>query len=394
MDNLPETIKYSFDRLSGWCEAEEYKGYDPYDGLNSRFFRSLPFIRDNRYARLAWIQFFKKSPLNFRKLTGVDKDYNSKAIALFLSSFCNLYRKYGKPEHLDKVSFFSGKLIEMRNKSWSGSCWGYNFDWQARAFFQPKNTPTVVATTFAGCALVDAYEITGNRKFLDHARSACDFVLKDLNRTFAEDGSFAFSYSPLDKSVVFNASLLGSRLLSRVFSHTGEQELVETARLSVKYCCERQNDDGSWAYGTYNYHRWVDSFHTGFNLECLYDYMKASGDKSFEKNFNKGIQYYLSNFISEEGIPKYYNNKVYPADIHAPAQLIITVLKAGSYEHYSELINKMIIWTIENMQSGKGYFIYRKNKYFSSAIPYMRWAQAWMFYAFSTFILLESKNDS
>lgn len=394
MNSLQEKLKDSFDRLSDWCESEEYKGYDPYDGLNSKFFRSLPYIRSNRYARLAWIQLFKRSPLNLRSLTGVSKDYNSKAVALFLSSFCNLYKRYSEPYYLNKIRFFSDKLIEMRNTKWSGSSWGYNFDWQARAFFQPRNTPTVVATTFASCALVDAYEITGDRNLLDHARSSCDFVLKDLNRTYAEDGSFAFSYSPLDKSVVFNASLLGSRLLSRVFSHTGEKELEEAARLSVKYCCERQNEDGSWPYGAYSYHQWVDSFHTGFNLECLFDYMKITCDFSYEKNFKKGIQYYLANFITEEGIPKYYNNKVYPADIHAPAQLIVTIVKAGYYKSHSSLIDRMIIWTIDNMQSKKGYFIFRKNKHYSSTIPYMRWAQAWMFYSFSAFLLMESKSDS
>ena len=31
--------------------------------------------------------------------------------------------------------------------------------WQARAFFQPRNTPTVVATSFIAHGLLDAYEI-------------------------------------------------------------------------------------------------------------------------------------------------------------------------------------------------------------------------------------------
>ena len=42
------------------------------------------------------------------------------------------------------------------------------------------------------------------------------------------------------------------------------------------------------------------------------------------------------------------------------------------------------------MQSGKGYFYYQVNRYFSSKIPYMRWAQAWMFYAFSMYLKQES----
>ncbi|HLN22180.1 MAG TPA: hypothetical protein VK213_13890 [Bacteroidales bacterium] len=387
MEKITEKVSLSLERLSEWCESEQYKGYDPYDGLNSKLFRSIPLISGNRYARLAWIQLFKRSPLNLRTIAGVPKDYNAKAVALFLSAFCNLYRVYGKQEHFEKIRFFSEKLISLRNTSWSGSCWGYNFDWQARAFFQPKNMPTVVATTFAGCALADAYYVTGERKFLDHARSACDFVLKNLNRTYADDGSFAFSYSPVDRSVVFNASMLGSRLLSRVYSYTGERDLAANAGLSMKFCCDNQREDGSWVYGKYDFHHWIDSFHTGFNLECISDYINFTGDNSFETNLNRGMEYYLSNFITEEGFPKYYNNVTYPADIHSSAQLIVTSFKTGYYDSNISLINKVITWTIDNMQSEKGYFIFRKNKYFSSRIPYMRWAQAWMFYAFSIFLL-------
>ena len=73
---------------------------------------------------------------------------------------------------------------------------------------------TIVASTYVANSLLDAYEITGDTKCLTTARSTCDFILKDLNREKDDQGDFAFSYSPLDKSVVFNASLLGSRLLA------------------------------------------------------------------------------------------------------------------------------------------------------------------------------------
>jgi hypothetical protein len=51
-----------------------------------------------------------------------------------------------------------------------------------------------------------------------------------LNRTYDDKGNFSFSYSPLDTSVVFNASLLGSKLLSRLFTYTGEHFLLEEAK--------------------------------------------------------------------------------------------------------------------------------------------------------------------
>jgi rhamnogalacturonyl hydrolase YesR len=218
--------------------------------------------------------------------------------------------------------------------------------------------------------------------------------VKDLNRTYDENGNFSFSYSPLDKSVVFNASLLGSRLLARVYSHTHEKELADAALKSVTYCCANQKEDGSWSYGKQSFHQWIDNFHTGYNLECLHDYMRNTGDMSFDHNFKRGIKYYMNTFFTPEGIPRYYNNSVYPIDIHSTAQLIVTLCKTDKLEEYAGTAEKVLGWTIENMQSTKGYFYYQINRYFSSRIPYMRWAQAWMFYALSMYLLKHRKTNT
>jgi hypothetical protein len=59
-----------------------------------------------------------------------------------------------------------------------------------------------------------------------------------------------------------------------------------------------------------------------------------------------------------------------------------------------ELINKVLNWTINNMQSKKGYFYFQKKKGITSKIAYMRWAQAWMFYAFSIYFIHEQKQKN
>src|SRR5207302_2466510 len=69
-------------QLWKWSRAQGLAGYDPYDGLNSRLFQATPF-KNSRTARLAWIQFHKRSPINFRSLVGVPRERNAKAIALF-----------------------------------------------------------------------------------------------------------------------------------------------------------------------------------------------------------------------------------------------------------------------------------------------------------------------
>ena len=67
----------SFIKLKHYCEKEGYKGWDPYDGLNSRVFQALPGLKHSALCRLVMIQAFKRSPLNLRRLAMVPKQYTA-----------------------------------------------------------------------------------------------------------------------------------------------------------------------------------------------------------------------------------------------------------------------------------------------------------------------------
>ncbi|MBS1976056.1 MAG: delta-aminolevulinic acid dehydratase [Bacteroidetes bacterium] len=375
-------VNESFLKLWDYVEANDYKGWDPYDGLNSRVFQRLPLSK-NYGLRLAWIQLFKRSPINLRSVLGVEKEHNAKGLALFLSGYTNLYNIDPCPEYRDRMELLRHYIKANQSSGYSGACWGYGFDWQARAFFQPKGTPTIVATTFVAYSLLDYYEISGDSQLLKMARSSCDFILNDLNRTYDDKGNFCFSYSPRDKTSVFNASLLGSRLLSRVYSLTREEVLLEAASKSVAFCTAYQQSHGGWAYSTLPFHSWIDNYHTGFNLESLTEYRKYTGDLTYDSVIQKGLDFYLSNFFTVKGESKYYYKKLYPIDIHAPAQLIVTMYRMNLFQQKRELIDRVTRWTIEHMFDTRGYFYYQIKRLVSSRIPYMRWAQAWMFYGLS-----------
>ena len=382
-------INNSFEKLIKYCEKEQFAGWDPYDGLNSRLFRFLQLHR-SKFFRLAITQFNKKSPINFRPIFLIPKGENPTGIALFLTAYCNLYKIKSDPKTLEIINKLAYRLIELQSKGYSGACWGYNFDWQSRAFFLPKQTPTVVATSFAVYSLLDAYDITKNKDFLETAVSSKNFVVNDLNRTPYKNG-FIFSYSPKDKSVVFNASLLGSRLLARIYSYTSETELLSLAKASVAACVEEQNSDGSWRYGGMDIQKWIDSFHTGYNLESLYDYQRYSGDETFKTSIEKGLDFYKNNFFLEDGTPKYYHCKTYPVDPHALAQYIRTMYIAGRLQQEKANIEKSLLWTIKHMQSPQGYFYYHIEKNYTIKIPYIRWIQAWMMYGISHYLLIEKE---
>lgn len=391
----------AFCKLKKYCEFQNFAGWDPYDGLNSKVFQALPFLKNSALCRLIVIQGFKRCPLNLRKMAMVPKEHNAKGIGLFLSGYCNLYnvvkrepqlaREFGSLNEIQKqIEKLADLLISMQSKGYSGACWGYNFDWQARKLFLfPKHTPTVVATNFCATALMDAYEITRNKQYLDVALSAADFVIKDLHRTPYKDG-FLFSYSPLDgNDTVFNASLLGARLLSFCYYYTKKEEYKYIAEQTVKACCEAQKENGAWVYGLLPVQSWVDSFHTGYNLDALIAYQELTGDSKYQHHIEKGFRYYIENFFEQNGTPKYYDNKMYPIDIHCPGQLMITLSRLGKFTEYKTLSDRVLQWTIEHMQDKKGYFYYQLKQGVSSKISYMRWSNAFMFNAMSHYILSE-----
>lgn len=387
-------IVIAFGTLKSYCEAEKFMGWDPYDGLNSKIFQAT-FLKKWPLARLVWIQAFKRLPINLRKLLLVPKAYNAKGIGLFLNGYCNLYQLALKgrtdfgttDEILQKIHELSELLLKMQNTNYSGACWGYNFDWQARRLFLfPKNTPTVVATTFVTSALFEAYEITKDERYLQTALSAANFIINDLNRTAIDDG-FLLSYSPLPgNNTVYNASLLGAKTLSYCYKYSQNETFKNTAKRIIATACKGQQPDGSWVYGLLGVQSWIDSFHTGYNLDAIAHYQNFCSDKQFDSYYKKGFDYYLNTFFLTDGTPKYYHNKTYPIDIHCPGQLWVTLAAGNAWQGNEMLADKVLQWTLTNMQDKKGYFYYQIKKNISSKISYMRWSNAFMFNAMSYYL--------
>ena len=78
---------------------------------------------------------------------------------------------------------------------------------------------------------------------------------------------------------------------------------------------------------------------------------------------------------------------MYPIDIHCPGQLFITLSRMHKFGEYRGIAEKVLDWTVKNMQDNKGYFYYQLKPGISSKISYMRWNNAFMFCALSYFLL-------
>lgn len=378
--------------LLGYCRRNHWAGFDPFDGLNSRIFSAFPFLQ-NRICRLIFIQAMKRLPLNLRPLFLVPKEENPKGVAVFVSALLMLSGT-GLTKIDEGILHLLQRLVDLRSKDRPHFCWGYNFDWQSRAFFLPKFVPNIICTTFAGNALLDACNKFGDAGYLDMAISSGNFLLEGLNITKTDDG-ICFSYTPLDNGRVHNANLLGAAYLSRLYSVTKEEKFLEPAKKAVRFSIRRQNEDGSWPYGEDRTQRWVDNFHTGYNLVALKKFSEYTGDRDVMGSVRKGLEYYRENFFTGDGVPKYYHNQLYPIDIHAIAYSIVTLVEFRNYDKGNlDLAKRIFAWSLKNMWSEDGYFYYQQHRLYKNRIPYMRWSQAWMLYALATLASALSESDA
>ena len=388
-DSSQSLFQTAYDELFSWCRQHDFAGHDPFDALNSRVFQATP-LAQSRNARFIWTQLVKRSPADVRALVRVPAERNAKGIALLALAQIANYRRVRTREAAVGVQEFLSSLLAMRVDGYSGAAWGYNFDWQSRNFFAPRDTPTIVPTAFAARALIEGQDLQDLGQDLQDqnirtARSVCDFILKDLPRSVETESEICFSYAPQSDTRIFNASLLAAEVLACVGHLTGESELLEIAERATRYVVNNQQRDGSWAYGTDPKQSWKDNFHTAyilFSLKRIIDISPAKAE--FQPGLERGYHFWKTNFFLAAGWPKYYDDEPYPVDTHAAASAIVTFLECRDLDpEASRLAQNVANWTIRNLRDSRGFFYYQKRRFYTVRKPYMRWTQAWMLYALS-----------
>jgi hypothetical protein len=389
------TIEQAFDDLFEWCRRRDFAGYDPFDALNSRLFQATPFRR-SRTARLIWTQICKRSSLNLRPLAFVPPQKNSKGLALFSLAALANYRRLKTRAAETEAQELLEQLSDMRIHGYSGAAWGYNFDWQSRNFFAPRGTPTIVPTAFAARAFIEGFESFKIDSYLQMARSTCDFILDDLKRPVDSHEEICFSYSPADETRVFNASLLAAETLASVGALTGETELQDLAMRAARYIVRQQADDGSWSYGAQANQSWTDNFHTAYLLLSLARIGKSgkAGSEDLTGALQRGYRFWRERFFLADGWPKYYHDTLYPADAHAAATGIVTLLELQELDASAlPLAEQIAAWTISRLRDEQGFFYYQRRRFYTVRTPFMRWTQSWILYALAR-LLEEEANGS
>lgn len=370
-------------QLLDYIEREDYSGYDPYDALQSTLF-NLPFFRSNKPVRFLSQQLVKRSSVNLRPLLRIKKGKNPVTLGLCIQAYAYLIQTFPdrKLEFVLKANALVSQLEKLVPHGFYGACWGYEFDWEARNAKIPKYQPTVVATGIITNGLYEYYQVEKNPVCKELIISSAEFVLKELNRSNEEE-KICFSYSPFDHQKVYNASAKGVRLLAQASSLSSKQEFLEIAKNGVEYIIGRQNTDGSWFYADSPKSAWIDSYHTGYILDCLDSYQKLSKDGSYHQNIIKGFDYFKKTFIEPSGLVKTYSDKMYPIDCTSVGQTVLTLLRFNNVETARIVIEK----TISDMYDTQNHFFYyRKYSDRINKTAFMRWSQAWMIVAMSYYL--------
>jgi hypothetical protein len=372
-----------YDRLYAWCEARGFAGFDPFDGLNSRIFRATP-LKNYRVPRLALTQIVKRSPIDLRPLVGVRSGVNPKGIALFALGELSRFRATSDKSHAANAQQLLELLLGLGIRGEDTLAFGYNFDWQSRVFFAPKGTPTAVPTAFASQAFAEGAAAFGDERFADAVQQIAIFAATRLNRPVEADDKICFSYTPLDESVIYNASLLAAECLMR----SEDQEHHELARKALNFVVRQQRPDGAWTYGAGESQGWIDNFHTAYVLQSIRRIADRLGTiYEIEEAFPTGKEYWLTRFFLDDGTPKYYDEQTYPVDIHSAAVAVAALAELGEIAN----ARRVAEWTIKHMLDVDGFFYYRLGKLVVDQTPFMRWGQAWMAYALARLMEAERR---
>jgi hypothetical protein len=374
---LKAQVFESITRLSGWLEKNDYKGYDTFDGLSAKFAR--PFTFNSKFLQTVLQQGVRRFPLNLRPVLGVPKGHSTKGMGFLARGWIRLHQATGDAVWAERAKFALQWLIDHQSPGYNGACWGNHFDYQSRSFYLPKNMPTIVWTSLIGHAFLDGYDHFKDEKYLQIAVSACEHIMKDLDKYPDGEGT-CISYIPGAKSLVHNANTLGGSLLARTYAHNGNESYRELAQKAIQYTAQYQRPDASWYYGEKANLHWVDNFHTAYVLDCFKFYSDSTGDARFEKNMATGYDYWKKIFFLQDGTPRYYDHKTLPIDIQCSSQAIDTLVFFHDRDPQNlPLAMKVAEWTIANMQDRTGYFYYRRySPWLVNKTPTLHWGQATM----------------
>jgi hypothetical protein len=375
-----DSLVQAIEALRIWIESRQFQGYEPFDLLNSPYLKGT-WAR-NPLPGILLMQAGKRfAGARLRRALKVPASRNPKALGLCLLAYCDLAQ--AGYEVSAEAAWVKDELIRLRSPQEADYCWGYDWDYVSlRGSRLAAFAPNSIASYFCGTAMLEMHRVFGDPQALEIAESVAHFMATRLNRSIESAGEVCFSYTPHDRTLIYNSSALTSVFLARLGSLQKDENYLSLAHRGMAFLQKGQLEDGGWYYGQLRRQRWIDNFHTSYNLCALLDYQGITGDRSFNEALVRGHRYYQANFFTGQGAPKYFHNRTFPIDIHSCSQAILHFTAFSSIDpHALELAWKAFHWTMRNMAAPDGGFYYQRHRLWTNHTRYMRWGQSWMLHA-------------
>lgn len=359
-----------------WFIKNEYKGYDPYqiDEKASGLINKFPILKSVRKTLKPLHVFLPKTAFS-----SLPKIYHPKAIGLIIGGNAFLYKKTGQANILNENTKLLMLLNELKNKNYKYNTWGSPFEWGTKPRY-PINTPAIPIVCPIGNALLDYYEICGDKRVLEMAVSIGLHIVKENGFKEVDKNKICLYYSPVDKIEVYNTNAIATRFLFRLNQYQNNQEQIIIAKKICNFIIDGQNEDGSWYYSTTS--TIIDNRHTGYILESFKNILTIWSDNNLMQSYQNGLNFYYKKLINEN-LPRWSPEKTYPIDIHDIAQSIITYTTIEEFEK-AEFIADFAIQNMSNNIDEFYFKIFKNNKVNKNV--FIRWGQAWMYYAITKLI--------
>ncbi|MBN2482353.1 MAG: hypothetical protein JXB19_11470 [Bacteroidales bacterium] len=391
--------------LEKWISENGYSGYDPYDVKGNPFIIKLTGLGNHNVAvsifREIVFELFYTFPSLSRKISGIKPTVNAKAMGLFASSYLDLYFHNKDRQYYDKALYCLDWLKKNNAPDVQGYGWGYPFDWQSQRLI-PAGTPNGIVTTAVGDAFWKHYKLSGDKESLDFCTGICTFLCTLPVDKISSD-QICFSYTPLFINHVHNLNLFVAEFLIKTGTEIRNNEWMSMGHKALQYTISNQLENGAFDYNgpPEKPADHFDNYHTGFVLRMLYSIWKLTGREDVLASLTRCYRQYTSHFFEDNRIPKLMPDKKYRIDIHSCAESINCLSVLGNvFPEGLELAENILEWTVHNLQDESGYFYYGivKSRFtgttFKSKIPYIRWGQAWMFRALSSYLISSDQKKS
>lgn len=381
--SLP-TVEEAWQTLAAYLEEHDYRGAEPADGnaspLHRLTFGCTLLQRVLQQAVLRW-------PWDLRPLLRVPPAQAPITLGYAASAFSLLHQAAPDPELRRRACQCLDRLQEARSPYHDHPSWGNAYPYATRSGRLRQNEPILVWTSLIGDAFLDAYEAFGEPEHLRTACGAAQWIM-DLPREYFREG-FCISYHAFQQTSIHNANMLAAAFLLRAGRLAGWEEPERVADFAMRFSCSRQLPDGAWHYAEDPGRRWIDNFHTGYNLEALARYWRLTGDRSWEAPLRRGYVFFHDRLFDPAGRPRYYHNRTYPLDIQSAAQGIETfVTLAETFPTAHEMAGRLAGWTLQRLRSPRGHFHYRDLGWKVVRTPMMHWGQATMLKALARLWIL------